>query len=122
MVKLGLIKLLQKRFDLCEEAYVVEVLLFSLVNVEPPDRRKANATVTCPVPQGELHITQTVALPKEIPRGMFHSNNHVLHLPAVCVAKFTVDVRGYTADDEDMVCVKLNVDFLPKTPFPRIRW
>ena len=31
-------------------------------------------------------------------------------------AKFTVDVRGYTVDEEDMVCLQLKVDFLPKFP------
>jgi len=82
-VKLGLIKLLHKRFDVCEEA------------------RNANATVQCPVEPGEYTVEQTVALPKEIPK-----------------AKFTVDVKGYTATEDDMVCVQLKVDFLPK--FPRL--
>ncbi|CAE6539519.1 unnamed protein product [Rhizoctonia solani] len=76
-VKLGLIKLLQKKFDICEEA------------------RNANATIQCPVGKGDHEVVQTVALPREIPR-----------------AKFTVDVRGYDANDEDLVCVKLNVDFM----------
>ncbi|CAE6391706.1 unnamed protein product [Rhizoctonia solani] len=76
-VKLGLIKLLKKQFDICEEA------------------RNANATIQCPVQKGDHEVVQTVALPREIPR-----------------AKFVVDVRGYTADDEDLVCVKLNVDFM----------
>ncbi|CAE6347443.1 unnamed protein product [Rhizoctonia solani] len=76
-VKLGLIKLLNKRFDICEEA------------------RNANATIQCPVQKGDHTVVQTVALPKEIPR-----------------AKFTVDVKGYSADEEDLACVKLNVDFM----------
>ncbi|KAH7334395.1 ML domain-containing protein [Rhizoctonia solani] len=76
-VKLGLIKLLNKRFDICEEA------------------RNANADVQCPVKTGEHTVVQTVALPREIPR-----------------AKFTVDVRGYDANEDDLVCVKLNVDFM----------
>ncbi|KII93573.1 hypothetical protein PLICRDRAFT_100762 [Plicaturopsis crispa FD-325 SS-3] len=75
-VKLGLIKLLQKQFDVCEEA------------------RNANATVQCPIEKGDYEVVQTVALPKEIPQ-----------------AKFTVNVRGYTVEDEDLTCVDLAVDF-----------
>ncbi|KAG5654096.1 Phosphatidylglycerol/phosphatidylinositol transfer protein [Sphagnurus paluster] len=50
-VKLGLIKLINKRFDVCEEA------------------RNANASVQCPVEKGEYVVEHTVALPREIPRG-----------------------------------------------------
>jgi len=53
-VKLGLIKLLQKEFDLCEEA------------------RNANVSVTCPVEKGEYEVVQTVTLPREIPRAKFN--------------------------------------------------
>ncbi|KAF5375097.1 hypothetical protein D9758_000202 [Tetrapyrgos nigripes] len=52
-VKLGLIKLLTKRFDVCEEA------------------QKANATIQCPVEKGDHTVVQTVALPKEIPQAKF---------------------------------------------------
>ncbi|KIM48128.1 hypothetical protein M413DRAFT_439848 [Hebeloma cylindrosporum] len=83
-VKLGLVKLLHKRFDVCEEA------------------RAANASVRCPVQPGPYTVEQTVALPKEIPK-----------------AKFTVDVLGYTAEEGDMLCLKLKVDFM-KRPFPRL--
>ncbi|KAH9985440.1 ML domain-containing protein, partial [Russula compacta] len=76
-VKLGLIKLLQKKFDLCEEA------------------RNAQASVQCPVDEGHYVVEQTVALPKEIPQ-----------------AKFTVNARGYTVDDDDLFCVDLKVDFM----------
>ncbi|CAE6525950.1 unnamed protein product [Rhizoctonia solani] len=76
-VKLGLIKLLQKRFDICEEA------------------RNANATIQCPVSKGDHEVVQTVALPREIPR-----------------AKFMVAVRAYGADEEDLACVNLKVDFM----------
>ncbi|WVQ96728.1 phosphatidylglycerol/phosphatidylinositol transfer protein [Kwoniella sp. CBS 9459] len=78
-VKLGLIKLLHKQFDVCEEA------------------ENANATVQCPVKPGTYSVKQTVELPKEIPK-----------------AKFSVQVRGYTSDDEDMVCLDLFVDFMKK--------
>ncbi|KAG8743743.1 Phosphatidylglycerol/phosphatidylinositol transfer protein [Ceratobasidium sp. 428] len=76
-VKLGLIKLLQKEFDICEEA------------------RNANATIQCPIAAGEHKVVQTVALPKEIPR-----------------AKFNVLAKGYTVDDEDLMCMKINIDFI----------
>jgi len=81
VVKLGLIKLLQKQFDVCEEA------------------RNNNATIQCPVSEDDYTVVQTVALPKEIPR-----------------AKFLVQVRGFTVEDEDMLCVDLKIDF-QKTPF-----
>ncbi|KAH0590635.1 Phosphatidylglycerol/phosphatidylinositol transfer protein [Termitomyces sp. J132] len=85
-VKLGLIKLLQKTFDVCEEA------------------RKANATIQCPVQPGKYTVEHTVALPREIPK-----------------ANFRVDVKGYTAQEDDMVCLNLRVDFM-KNPFPRLGW
>ncbi|KAG1755202.1 ML domain-containing protein [Suillus paluster] len=86
VVKLGLIKLLTKTFDVCNEA------------------RSANATVQCPVEEGQYTVVQTVALPKEIPQ-----------------AKFSVSVRGYTADDDDMLCLDLKVDFM-RSPFLRFGW
>lgn len=51
VVKLGLIKLLTKRFDICEEL------------------GNANATLQCPIVADEYSIEQTVELPEEIPRG-----------------------------------------------------
>ncbi|KAI0778560.1 ML domain-containing protein [Trametes elegans] len=55
-VKVGVIKLLQKEFDVCEEA------------------RKANASIQCPVKEGTHKVTQTVTLPKEIPPAQFKVN------------------------------------------------
>ncbi|CDZ96745.1 vacuole protein [Phaffia rhodozyma] len=81
LVKLGLIKLLQKRFDVCDEA------------------ENANATVQCPVSPGSYEVSQTVELPKEIPR-----------------AKFAIQVRGVTAEDKDMLCLDLFIDFLHRKP------
>ncbi|KAN0125165.1 ML domain containing protein [Russula decolorans] len=52
-VKLGLIKLLHKEFDLCQEA------------------RNAETDVQCPVEKGHYVVEQTVALPKEIPKAKF---------------------------------------------------
>ncbi|CAO1618894.1 unnamed protein product [Parajaminaea phylloscopi] len=56
-VKIGLIKLLSKQFDICEEA------------------RNNDVAVKCPVQPGEYEITQVVALPREIPPAKF--NVHV---------------------------------------------
>ncbi|EKM78708.1 hypothetical protein AGABI1DRAFT_114313 [Agaricus bisporus var. burnettii JB137-S8] len=80
-VKLGLIKLLKKEFDVCEEAH------------------NANLTIQCPVQPGSYEVRHTVALPKEIPP-----------------AKYKVEVEGYTADDDPLLCLKLTVDFM-KRPF-----
>ncbi|KAF7358737.1 hypothetical protein MSAN_01212700 [Mycena sanguinolenta] len=78
-VKLGLIKILTKRFDLCKEA------------------RNAGTSVQCPVEPGDYVVEQTVALPKEIPP-----------------AKFTVAIRAYTADENDMMCVDIKADFMKR--------
>ncbi|KAI6132762.1 ML domain-containing protein [Pisolithus croceorrhizus] len=83
-VKLGLIKLLHKQFDICHEASA------------------ANASIQCPVDTGDYTVVQTVALPNEIPR-----------------AKFSINVRGYTVDEEDLLCLDLKVDFM-QSPFYRI--
>lgn len=56
------------------------------------DSDNANATLTCPVAPGAYTVSQTVELPKEIPR-----------------AKFAIDVLGVTAEDEDMLCLKLYI-------------
>ncbi|TFY52737.1 hypothetical protein EVJ58_g9846 [Rhodofomes roseus] len=53
VVKVGAIKILQKEFDVCEEA------------------RNANASIQCPVQEGKHEVTQTVDLPKEIPPAPF---------------------------------------------------
>jgi len=76
-VKVGVVKILHKQFDLCEEA------------------RNGNVTVQCPVEPGSYHVVKTVTLPKEIPP-----------------AKFTISVRGYTAEDDDLLCVDFKVDFM----------
>jgi len=78
-VKVGLIKILQKEFDLCEEA------------------RNANLTVQCPIEKGDYEVVHTVDLPKEIPP-----------------APFTVQVQGYTYEDEDLICLTLTIDFTPR--------
>ncbi|KAI0704955.1 ML domain-containing protein [Cytidiella melzeri] len=76
MVKVGLVKILQKEFDLCEEA------------------RNAEADIQCPIEKGTHEVTHTVELPKEIPP-----------------APFLVNIRGYTVEDEPMVCLNIKIDF-----------
>lgn len=58
-------------------------------------RRNANATVQCPVAPGPYEVTQTVDLPREIPH-----------------AKFTVGIHGFNADEKDMLCATIVVDFM----------
>ncbi|KAI0094745.1 ML domain-containing protein [Irpex rosettiformis] len=53
VVKVGVIKLLQKEFDLCEEA------------------RNAEVNITCPIEKGLYNVKHTVTLPKEIPPAPF---------------------------------------------------
>ncbi|SNX87684.1 related to phosphatidylglycerol/phosphatidylinositol transfer protein [Melanopsichium pennsylvanicum] len=57
VVKLGLIRLLARRFDVCEQA------------------RANDADLQCPLSPGEYELVHTVALPREIPPGKF--NVHV---------------------------------------------
>ncbi|KAG5648059.1 hypothetical protein DXG03_007094 [Asterophora parasitica] len=103
-VKLGLVRLLHKQFDVCEEA------------------RNANASIQCPIEEGSYSVSQTVALPKEIPRGMSLLLPCIPPHISICdSAKFIVNVRGFTNDDDDMLCLDLSVDFI-KNPFPRFGW
>ncbi|KAJ7189449.1 ML domain-containing protein [Mycena pura] len=70
LVKVGRIKLLEKTFDLCDEA------------------RKANATVSCPVQPGVHTVVQTVQLPKEVPKLKYVINVRGYtkdEVPMVCV-------------------------------------
>ncbi|SCV70227.1 BQ2448_1621 [Microbotryum intermedium] len=70
VVKLGLIKLLSKRFDVCDEL------------------DNANLTLQCPIDPDTYKIKQTVALPAEIPRAKFVVHSEVFtqeHEPAACV-------------------------------------
>ncbi|KZT31388.1 hypothetical protein SISSUDRAFT_1012327 [Sistotremastrum suecicum HHB10207 ss-3] len=54
-----------------------------------------NAELQCPVKKGSYkNISQVVALPKEIP-------------PAI----INVDVQGYTVDDDDLMCLKIVLNF-----------
>ncbi|KAF9039132.1 MD-2-related lipid-recognition domain-containing protein [Panaeolus papilionaceus] len=63
------------------------------------EARKANVSIQCPIEPGKYTIEHTVAMPKEIPQ-----------------AKFTVGVRAYTVDHDDLFCLAFMVDFM-KRPF-----
>ncbi|KAF7966634.1 hypothetical protein HWV62_37591 [Athelia sp. TMB] len=96
-VKLGLIKILHKQFDLCEEA------------------RNAHASIQCPAEPGDYEVSQTVTLPKEIPPGTLLSLSGLQSLVTpLLLAKFNIDVRGYTVDDDDLVCLRLKADFIKR--------
>ncbi|GJE87589.1 phosphatidylglycerol/phosphatidylinositol transfer protein [Phanerochaete sordida] len=77
VVKVGAIKILQKEFDLCEEA------------------RNAHANISCPVEKGEHTVEHTVTLPKEIPPAPFkvHIDGWTVEdEPLVCV-DIAIDFR-----------------------------
>jgi len=84
-VKLGLITLLKKTLDICEEA------------------QNANATLQCPVAEDDYVVSQTVMLPKEIPK-----------------AKFTVKVDAYSEEDDPLLCLDIKIDFMNR--FSMLNW
>ncbi|KAL6304295.1 ML domain-containing protein [Sparassis latifolia] len=61
------------------------------------EARNANVDLACPVTEGDHQVIHTVTLPKEIP-----------------AALFSVNVQGYTVDDEDLLCLNLWIDFRKK--------
>ncbi|KAF7347754.1 Phosphatidylglycerol/phosphatidylinositol transfer protein [Mycena venus] len=86
-VKLGLIKLLQKNFDVCQEA------------------RNANATVSCPVQPGPYEVVQSVGISSEgDPQRLARCSVQCANLTE-SPAKFVVLVRGFTVEEKDMLCL-----------------
>ncbi|PKX88812.1 uncharacterized protein P174DRAFT_67691 [Aspergillus novofumigatus IBT 16806] len=59
--------------------------------------RDYNTTIQCPVKPGSYEVTHTADLPREIPQ-----------------AKFDIDALGFTANEEDMLCLKIQADFRSK--------
>ncbi|KZT52867.1 hypothetical protein CALCODRAFT_501777 [Calocera cornea HHB12733] len=53
-----------------------------------------NFTVQCPIEEGFYEITQVVDLPQEIPK-----------------FKYGIAIRGFTADEDDMTCLDITIDF-----------
>ncbi|MFF2081415.1 ML domain-containing protein [Kitasatospora sp. NPDC058162] len=90
-VKLGLIKLLQRRYDLFEELRGggAEGLKLSC---DTSDGKK-------PIPTGDTVLTAAIDLPREVPR-----------------AKFRLQVRAYTTDEDDLAALDFDVDFLSSPP------
>ncbi|MFF2812337.1 ML domain-containing protein [Streptomyces sp. NPDC058000] len=86
VVKLGLIKLIQKRYDLHEE--LRQGGAFALVT----------PAHTSPIPKGDIELRFTPPLPGPTPQ-----------------AKFSVALRAYTAGDEDLACLDIKLDYM-KTP------
>lgn len=74
--------------------------------------------VSCPMRKGPHIVVHTVALPNDIPRGRCISISNLERLEAhMCIiAKFTVDINAYTVDDDDLMCLNLEADFMKK-PF-----
>lgn len=85
MVKLGLIKLLHKRFDLFAE----------LKKDGSPWSLTADSGNGAPVTPGRVELTFDGRLPREIPK-----------------AKFIVIVRAYTVDEDDLAALDFKVDFM----------
>lgn len=117
-MKLGLIKLLRKNFDICEEACVVGPSLQSAyINWRCflAERSTQQSNVLCNPALTQLY-KQLLCLKKyhKVSFQRIRSNQHPWHAlnPCICTAKFSVDVLGYTADEDDMVCVKLSVNFM----------
>ncbi|MEV6973045.1 ML domain-containing protein [Kitasatospora sp. NPDC093806] len=84
VVKLGLIKLLTKDYDLLAELRGEGTLKLSC----------ATSDGKSPIPKGDTTLTLTVDVPREVPR-----------------AKLVFDIRGYTVDDDDLLVLGATADF-----------
>ncbi|KAG2194013.1 hypothetical protein INT46_001174 [Mucor plumbeus] len=79
VVKLGVVQLLRKKFDICVEL----------------EKNKDDVELQCPIEKGDLSVTQKVTLPKEIPRGKFLVSVHAFTAedsPLACLL-ISVDFR-----------------------------
>lgn len=81
-VRLGYIKLLTQRFDLCD-----------LLDQQPSDEDEVQGNMQCPVAQGEHKLHTTVKIPREVPMG-----------------KYTFVARAYSQEDVLLTC--LTGDFM----------
>ncbi|MEU9111683.1 ML domain-containing protein [Streptomyces sp. NPDC048483] len=86
-VRLGLVKLLHKQFDMFEMLRGYDAAGWTLTR----DTGGGDETIK----EGPVTLTLAKKLEKETPR-----------------AKFTVNVRGFTVEEEDMVCLDFKVDFM----------
>jgi hypothetical protein len=88
---------LKKTFDICE--------FF----------RDYNTTIQCPVKPGSYEVTHTADLPREIPQVCKDTYLIVRDkLLTIGKAKFDIDALGFTADEEDVLCLNIKADFRPK--------
>ena len=115
-VKLGIIKLVERRFDLCDEAYVSSASPSSdlIVNARAICSQKDNYEVTCPVKRGTYTVKKSFTLPPEVPKGndclWTSACRAYIECPAV-TAKFKINVQGYNGNDEHLVCIDVITDF-----------
>lgn len=99
-VRLGYIKLVTQRFDLCdilrqEQSKSVHCgHMMEMKNEKEDDNDDGgDGPIVCPVPKGPHKISKTVKIPKEVPMG-----------------RYTFIVRAYTQDNSLLTC--LTGDFL----------
>ncbi|CEP17040.1 hypothetical protein [Parasitella parasitica] len=79
VVKIGVVQLLRKTFDICDEL----------------QKHEDDVALQCPIEKGALTVTQKVTLPKEIPRGKFLVSVHadtIDEQPLACLL-ISVDFR-----------------------------
>lgn len=88
VVKLGLIKLIERKYDLFAELRGGGAEGLEL-SCDTSDGKR-------PMPKGDTVLTAVIGLPREVPR-----------------AKLKLQVRAYTVDDDDLAAVDFDVDFLP---------
>ncbi|MDV5146227.1 ML domain-containing protein [Streptomyces sp. SBC-4] len=86
-VKLGLVKLLQKRFDLLGE----------LRNGPTGGWAATPDPAGGPIKPGKVELTYTMQLQRETPP-----------------SKFVVNVRAYTVDDDELASLDFRIDLLPR--------
>ncbi|WP_455361824.1 ML domain-containing protein [Streptomyces sp. SYSU K21746] len=89
-VKLGLIKLLRKQFDLFAELRASSTTVGQAAVNMTVDQQKDST-----IPAGEFTLTYTFALPKEMPR-----------------ARFDVSAEFWNADDADIATIGCQLDML----------
>ncbi|POS78553.1 ML domain-containing protein [Diaporthe helianthi] len=92
-VKYGLIRLISTKADLCEQV--------------------KNVDLECPIDSGNLTLTKTVELPKEIPNVRKLTSLFVRDVSANLRAqgKYTVLADVYTKDDKPITCLTATVVF-----------
>ncbi|KAI0685370.1 ML domain-containing protein [Cytidiella melzeri] len=78
--------------DIVVKAGLIQILKRTFDLCELAENQQAN--VSCPVERGEQALVQTVMLPSVVPKALY-----------------TVNARGFTAEDDPMFCLDILVDF-----------